>query len=137
MDGFYAASLLKELHPTAYEVLTRVGVPSHAAGEEGSIYVPSPQGFYPILREANGELVQVRWNNDDRSVMSKLAPEELEEWYVMSLINKSFDLLIVIRYDAIRLWHKLITSADSEYWVQLSPGTAVGEWWPTADSTRS
>lgn len=31
------------------------------------------------------------------------------------------------RYDAIRLWHKLITSADSEYWVQLSPGTAVGK----------
>ncbi|THH26991.1 hypothetical protein EUX98_g7196 [Antrodiella citrinella] len=108
VDGFYVASLLKELHPTAYEILTRVGVPAHAAGETDSMYVPTPQGAYPVLREMNGELVQVRWNNDDRSVMNNLAPAELEEWY-----------------EAIRLWHKLITSADSEYWVQLSPGTAV------------
>ncbi|TCD61488.1 hypothetical protein EIP91_008371 [Steccherinum ochraceum] len=108
VDGFYVASLLKELHPTAYEILTRVGVPSHAAGDADSVYTPSPQGAYPILREANGELMQVRWNNDDRSVMNNLAPSELEEWY-----------------DAVRLWHKLITAADSEYWVQLSPGTTV------------
>lgn len=30
------------------------------------------------------------------------------------------------RYDAIRTWNKLLTSPDSEYWVQLSPGTAIG-----------
>jgi trimethyllysine dioxygenase len=29
------------------------------------------------------------------------------------------------RYDAIRLWNKCLTSPDSEYWVQLQPGTAV------------
>ena len=29
------------------------------------------------------------------------------------------------RYDAIRLWNECLTSADSEYWVQLLPGTAV------------
>ena len=110
VDGFYVASLLKELHPSAYDILSRVGVPAHAAGELTSIYTPSPQGAYPVLRQTNGELVQVRWNNDDRSVMSGLAPSELEEWY-----------------DAIRLWNKFLTSADSEYWVQLSPGTAVGK----------
>lgn len=42
--------------------------------------------------------------------MSGLSAEELEGWY-----------------DAVRLWNKFLTSADSEYWVQLSPGTAVGE----------
>ena len=31
------------------------------------------------------------------------------------------------RYDAIRVWNKHLTSPDSEYWVQLSAGTAVGE----------
>ena len=31
------------------------------------------------------------------------------------------------RYDAIRTWYKLLTSPDSEYWVQLAPGTAVGK----------
>lgn len=29
------------------------------------------------------------------------------------------------RYEAIRTWNRLLKSADSEYWVQLSPGTAV------------
>jgi len=27
----------------------------------------------------------------------------------------------------LRTWHKFLTSHDSEYWVQLSPGTAVGK----------
>ncbi|KAI0784502.1 mitochondrial protein [Abortiporus biennis] len=108
VDGFYAASLLKELHPEAYEVLSKVGVPAHAAGEMGNIYTPTPQGAYPVLSHANGELTQVRWNNDDRSVMNRLPPADLEAWY-----------------DAIRLWNKFLTSSDSEYWVQLSPGTVV------------
>lgn len=108
VDGFYVASLLKELHPTAYELLSRIGIPSHAAGDAGSVYTPSPQGSYPVLGHNRGELVQVRWNNDDRSVMNHLAPSELEEWY-----------------EAIRLWNKFLTGPDSEYWAQLSPGTAV------------
>jgi hypothetical protein len=29
------------------------------------------------------------------------------------------------RYDAIRAWYGLLTSADSEYWVQLTPGTVL------------
>lgn len=32
------------------------------------------------------------------------------------------------RYEALRLWDKTLKSADSEFWVQLSPGTAVGEY---------
>jgi len=40
--------------------------------------------------------------------MNALNPYQVEEWY-----------------NAIRTWHKLLTSADSEYWVQLGPGTAV------------
>jgi len=30
-----------------------------------------------------------------------------------------------VRYEAIRAWNRLLKSADSEYWVQLGPGTAV------------
>ena len=29
------------------------------------------------------------------------------------------------RYEAIRTWNRLLRNTDSEYWVQLSPGTAV------------
>ena len=59
--------------------------------------------------DETGELKSVRWNNDDRSIVRNLEPGKVIEWY-----------------DAIRTWNKLLTSADSEYWVQLSPGTVVG-----------
>ncbi|KAF9484366.1 Trimethyllysine dioxygenase [Pholiota conissans] len=110
VDGFYAASIMKELHPEAYELLSKVPVPAHAAGELTSLYRPSPSSGYPTLGHdpITGEITQVRWNNDDRSVMNHLAPELVEKWY-----------------DAIRLWNQCLTSPDSEYWVQLQPGTAV------------
>jgi trimethyllysine dioxygenase len=112
VDGFYVASLLKELDPRAHELLSTIPIPAHAAGESTSLYRPYPIGSYPVLRHdpLDGELAQVRWNNDDRSVMSHLDPKLVEEWY-----------------SAIRKWNKLLTSQDSEYWVQLTPGTAVGK----------
>ncbi|KAJ6612297.1 hypothetical protein B0H10DRAFT_2053133 [Mycena sp. CBHHK59/15] len=110
VDGFYVASILKELHPEAYSLLARTPVPAHAAGEPSALYQPCPTSGYPVLGHdsVTGELIQVRWNNDDRSVMNNLDPYLVEEWY-----------------NAIRTWNNLLTSADSEYWVQLAPGTAV------------
>ncbi|KAF9561975.1 Trimethyllysine dioxygenase [Agrocybe pediades] len=110
VDGFYVASIMKELHPEAYELLSRIPVPAHAAGEESSLYTPAPSSGYPVLGHdtITGELVQVRWNNDDRSVMNHISPDLVEKWY-----------------DAIRLWNKCLTSPDSEYWVQLQPGTVI------------
>ena len=80
VDGFYVASILKELHPTAYELLASIRVPSHAAGEPTALYTPTPRTGYPVLRHMDGELAQVRWNNDDRSVMSHLEANVVEEW---------------------------------------------------------
>lgn len=84
MDGFYAASILKELHPEVYGLLSRVPVPAHAAGEPSELFRPSPPSGYPVLNHdsVTGELTQVRWNNDDRSVMNTLDPYLVEEWYV-------------------------------------------------------
>ncbi|KAF9453445.1 Trimethyllysine dioxygenase [Macrolepiota fuliginosa MF-IS2] len=110
VDGFYVAGILKELHPEFYEILSKVPVPAHAAGEASSIYRPSPPSGYPVLGHdpCTKELMQVRWNNDDRSVMRHLEPSLVEKWY-----------------DAIRVWNRFLTSPDSEYWVQLEPGTVV------------
>ncbi|KIM63545.1 hypothetical protein SCLCIDRAFT_15533 [Scleroderma citrinum Foug A] len=110
VDGFYVASLLKELHPDLYDILSRVPVPAHAAGEPTALYQPSPPSGYPTLQHdiLTKELTQVRWNNDDRSAMSHLDPNLVEKWY-----------------DAIRTWHKLLVSPDSEFWVQLTPGTVL------------
>lgn len=110
VDGFRAATLLRSQHPAAYALLARVPVAAHAAGEPGALYVPSPRSGFPVLGHdrATGELVQVRWNNDDRSVVRGVRGDEMEEWY-----------------NAIRTWHGLLASPDAEYWVQLGPGTAV------------
>ena len=82
VDGFYVASLLKELHLDAYKLLSRIPIPAHAAGEAGILYQPSPPNGYPPLRHdgVSGELEQVRWNNDDRSVMDHLDAELVEPW---------------------------------------------------------
>jgi trimethyllysine dioxygenase len=111
VDGFYVATILKELHPEYYNMLSTIPIPSHAAGEPDSLYRPKPESGYPVLGHdaTTGELVQVRWNNDDRSVMKGLQGSMVEKWY-----------------EAIRTWNKLLRSPDSEHWVQLVPGTAVG-----------
>jgi trimethyllysine dioxygenase len=31
------------------------------------------------------------------------------------------------RYEAIQIWNRLLTSPGSEYWVQLTPGTVIGQ----------
>jgi hypothetical protein len=31
------------------------------------------------------------------------------------------------RYQAIKIWNELLTKPDSEYWVQLSPGTVLSK----------
>ena len=82
MDGFYVASILKELHPDVYSLLSRIPVPAHAAGEPGAIYCPKPSSGFPVLgvEHGTGELIQVRWNNDDRSVMNGLDGYLVEEW---------------------------------------------------------
>ncbi|KAH7927959.1 Trimethyllysine dioxygenase [Leucogyrophana mollusca] len=110
VDGFYVASILKELYPELHSIISRVPIPAHAAGEPSALYQPNAPSGYPVLAHdiVTNELVQVRWNNDDRSVMSRLDPSLVEDWY-----------------NAIRVWHKLLTSPDSEYWIQLTPGTVL------------
>lgn len=57
------------------------------------MYRPSPNSGYPILRHDGGDglmgsrgvaeqekLVQVRYNNDDRSVMKGVSADVLEQW---------------------------------------------------------
>ena len=110
IDGFNVASVLRERHPEAYDILTRVNVQGHAAGEESLFYESYPSSGYPILSvdEFTQELTQTRWRNDNRSVMRHISPSDLEAWYV-----------------AIGLWHGLLTSPENEFWVQLEPGTVV------------
>jgi trimethyllysine dioxygenase len=106
VDGFYVASILRDLYPDAYGLLSTVPIPFHAAGESGSLYRAS---HTPFEHDTAGNLRAVRWNNDDRSVLRNVPYADVPRLY-----------------EAMRTWNKLITSQDSEYWVQLSPGTVIG-----------
>ena len=58
--------------------------------------------------------------------MDRLNPEAVEKWYVCRLRQPYLALTwLRCRYEAIGAWNRLLKSADSEYWVQLNPGTAL------------
>jgi trimethyllysine dioxygenase len=83
VDGFYAASILKELFPESYELLSTILVPTHSAGDEESIYRARPLSGYPILRHDpihKDTLVQVRYANDHRSAMRHVEPSVMMQW---------------------------------------------------------
>lgn len=84
VDGFYVASILKDLHPQVYATLARIPVPAHAAGEAEAIYHATHPVLEHRVNSENGDLVRVTWNNDDRSVMDKVSPGEMEEWQVIA-----------------------------------------------------
>ena len=83
IDEFYVATSLKAHHPELHALLSTIPIPAHAAGGEETIYQASPKSGYPVLSHdrVTKELSQVRWNNDDRSVMDRLYPEIVEKWY--------------------------------------------------------
>ncbi|KAI3476901.1 hypothetical protein L1887_61492 [Cichorium endivia] len=109
VDGFLAAAVLKDVHPDAYDTLSRVRIRTHSAGDENTMIRPLLDGGYPILQhdEATGELVLVRYNNDDRSVL-RVDADDVEPFY-----------------DALKKWNAILTNPEGEYRVQLKPGTPL------------
>ncbi|KAM0506588.1 hypothetical protein ACHAPB_002945 [Verticillium nonalfalfae] len=105
VDGFYAASILLEEDPQAYEILSKVKLPWHASGNEGITIAPNKR--YPVLEldETTGKLARVRWNNDDRGVVPFGEGYSPAEWYA-----------------AARKWDAILRRPEVEYWVQLNPG---------------
>ncbi|KAG0640837.1 hypothetical protein HOY80DRAFT_1015246 [Tuber brumale] len=106
VDGFRAAKILREEDPTAYRILSNVRIPSHSSGNHGSSiqpYAPFPMfNHHPV----NGELILVRWNNDDRATMDRWDdPADVERFY-----------------EAARAWNDVLKRRESEYWEQLIPG---------------
>ncbi|EKD03941.1 hypothetical protein A1Q2_01765 [Trichosporon asahii var. asahii CBS 8904] len=108
VDSFYAARELQARDPKAYETLSSLAVPFHASGNEGTLLRPPIS--QPVLRHDHlGNLIQARWNNEDRCVLGEgWTPNEIREWY-----------------RAARAFENIVTSASTEYWSKLTPGTLV------------
>ncbi|CAM0135485.1 hypothetical protein VKS41_005130 [Umbelopsis sp. WA50703] len=108
VDGFKVAENLKKKHPEAYECLSTLKIPTHSAGDEKVMIVPTPREQSILNHLSDGTLYQVRYNNDDRSTLSNLSSEQVEQFY-----------------DALRKWNTELTSGENEYWEALEPGRAI------------
>jgi trimethyllysine dioxygenase len=111
VDGFYAASILEKENPEAFNILAKFPIPWHASGNEGITITPSKDfpvfGFRNVKEGEKPELMQVRWNNDDRGVVGLKGDQgsTADDWY-----------------DAARLWSDILRRKELEYWKQLKPG---------------
>ncbi|TQV93134.1 hypothetical protein V2A60_003555 [Cordyceps javanica] len=100
VDGFRAASVLRQESPEDFETLRRVRVPWHASGNQDVAICPDRA--YAVI-EGDSDLHRIRWNNDDRGVIP-------------------LDVDVNAWYKAARKWNEILTRKDSEYWFQLTPG---------------
>ncbi|KAI8612196.1 hypothetical protein BC830DRAFT_1067945, partial [Chytriomyces sp. MP71] len=116
VDGFHAAAQLQQFHPHHHALLSQVCIPTHSAGDPRVVMAPSPRGF-PVLNmdPFTGRLHQVRFNNDDRSV--------LDARTLVRRDGKAVDVRDF--YAALRAWVTLLRDAKNECWIQLEPGLAV------------
>lgn len=72
----------------------------------------SPLVAQPVFtHNGKGELVQIRWNADDRDVVGGLAWEgKMEEWF-----------------EAVRAWEAILRSEEMALWSKMEVGTAVSK----------
>lgn len=109
VDGFNAAQILKNEDPESYELLSKIRIPAHSAGEPDVCILPDyPKPVFTHNPET-GSLVQVRWNNCDRSIM--------DSWENPADIPKF--------YKAIRLWNDILTRKENEIVLKLKPGQCL------------
>jgi trimethyllysine dioxygenase len=112
VDGFFVAQKLKEQYPEYYDVLTRINVPTHSAGDKEILIHPTPKSGFPIVRVSpkTNEVYQIRYNNHDRSVLSgqQFSPKDIDHFY-----------------RALKAWKDIVTDKQVEFWTKMKPGTAV------------
>lgn len=64
-----------------------------------------------FTHDSRGELLQVRWNADDRAPVGGNAWEgKMEEWF-----------------EAVRVWEEILRSEEANLWTNMEMGTAVSK----------
>lgn len=105
VDGFNAALQLKEQKPWAFDALTRLHVRAQCTGDDNTFLQSDP---FPIIRlDENGQLAQIRFNNDDRQVLDLDASS------------------VKLFYAALGEWTRLVRAPFNQLWIQLEPNQAV------------
>lgn len=83
VDGFQAAAALRRIDSESYYLLARIQTAAHAAGDPDTLF----RAIAPLLSfdPDTGELIRVRYNNDDRSALRSIDPEFVAPWYLRNL----------------------------------------------------
>lgn len=105
VDGFEAARILHEEDSEAYKTLSMPSLTAHASGNEDVCVQPAVP--FPVLyhHPVSGDLVQVRWNNDDRAARMHFAAGDVPGWY-----------------RAAGKWDEVLKREGLQQWFQLEPG---------------
>ncbi|KAI8821176.1 uncharacterized protein EV422DRAFT_56770 [Fimicolochytrium jonesii] len=109
VDGFAVAEHLKHHHRWAYDALTSVGVSYHSAGD-ASTHI-SPLRASPILQAHPAHpdrLLQVRHNNEDRSVLRGVEGD-----------------VMAVFYAALQLWTRLLKEDEWQVRIKMPRGRAA------------
>lgn len=109
VDGYNIARELKKEAMWAYLALSRIRINAHCSGDTKTEFAPAET--FPIIQThpETGQIVRIRFNNDDRSPL-QCSPQDTEEFYM-----------------ALHEWMKVLRRQENEFWVQLKPGTAVSD----------
>ena len=103
VDGFAAATALRQADPAAFQLLCDVSVPAHYIEDGVSLRAERPT----IRLDDDGELIQVTFNNYDRSPFV-LEPVKMRAWY-----------------EAYAAFHALISDRAAWWTHRLEPGDAL------------
>lgn len=119
IDGYRAAEILRSESPDAFNDLCNIRINAHCSGNEGISIMPSQK--FPVFvtknasSEAPAEVMQIRWNNDDRATLPADDSSKYSRFYA-----------------AVRKWVEILRRPESEYWVQLKPGRPLSMYKRTA-----
>ncbi|KAF7176787.1 hypothetical protein CNMCM7691_003947 [Aspergillus felis] len=108
VDGFKAASIMRQENPKHCGVLAATKQPYHSSGNEDVCIQPAEQAPVFKIHPELSRLYQVRWNNYDRAAKRDWGLKEQNRWY-----------------NAARHFNNIIQRPGVEIWTQLQPGTAL------------
>jgi trimethyllysine dioxygenase len=116
VDGFKAARTLHKESRRSFEVLSSTPITWHASGNVGITITPAKK--FPVFTFQDPqegrmrEMLQVRWNNDDRGVVA---------------LREDNGMGAVKWYEAARKWNEILKRPEMEYWAQLKPGRPLSK----------
>ncbi|GME89789.1 unnamed protein product [[Candida] boidinii] len=117
-DGFHVAHTLKKNFPEYYDILTKVKLSFHSAGEPGIFMEPNTSRSIIELNPLTNEVEMIRWNTSDRSSFMNFSNFSTSD-------NNDGGEILPLFYKAMFKFHEILESSKFEFWYKLKPGQCL------------